>query len=326
MRINVCICFQPAQTDCPNEPLKKLTAVPDRLCNRGRIDVIEMSVDPQSGHKYYFIYEDQQSKFVVLKALRSNAAKEVATKLLDVLAIVGAPRVLHSGNGRKFAEQVVHELRTLWNHFLILHGDAPKCEVSCRDFKSLLESWMTKNPARTWREGLNFVQILHNTTYRCKNGKIPCDVLFGRNVRGNYHDGGAQTGAERLWTEEQWIRYSSSGGDEGTVATTGNVQKTPDDVSVCVTVRRNENDEYCATKLEMTLRETFLIGYSDCKYFSATKRTRARNARRARASLFSVTNWTTPVSSMGRTKLPRTTRKRRTQRGKTNRRPRTLNL
>jgi len=172
-----------------NQTPKKLIDISKRLYNRGRIDVIEMSIESTSDYKYFFVYEDQPSKFVVLKALRSNAVKEVARKLLDVLAIIGAPQVLQSGNGRKFAEQVVYELRLLWNDFPILHGDAPKCEVSCRDcIKSQLESWMRKNSTRIWYEGLHCIQILHNSTYRCQNDKVPCDILFGRNVREKFQN------------------------------------------------------------------------------------------------------------------------------------------
>lgn len=173
-----------------------------------------MSVEPTSDYKYLFTYEDQRSKFVVLKALRSDAAKEVATKLLDVLAIVGAPRVLLSGNGRKFAEQIVHELRLLWDGFLISHGDASKCEG--RDFKSLLESWMRKNPTKTWCEGLNLVQIFHNTTYRCQNGKIPCDVLFGRNMRENFQNPSIKGDMESLWAEEERMEHLSNKKDGNT--------------------------------------------------------------------------------------------------------------
>lgn len=169
-----------------------------------------MSVETISDYKYFFIYEDQQSKFVVLKALRTDTAKEVAIKLLEVLAIIGAPRVLQSGNGRKFAEQVVHELRSLWDDILILHGDVSKSEASCKDLKNSLESWMRKNPTKTWQEGLNFVQILHNITYRCQNNKIPCDVLFGRNVRENFHSLDTKSNMETLWAEEELIEHLSN--------------------------------------------------------------------------------------------------------------------
>ncbi|EZA53562.1 hypothetical protein DMN91_005990 [Ooceraea biroi] len=215
----------PCQADSSSQSPKKLTDVSKRSYSRACIDVIEMLVESVSDYKYLFIYEDQLSKFTVLKALRSNTAKEVAAKLLDVLAIIGAPQVLQSRNGRMFAEQVVRELRSLWNDFLIFHGDASKCEVSCRDFKSSLESWMRKNPTKSWHEGLNSLQILHNSTYRCQNGKFPCDVLFRRDVRESFQS--AEKDAAGLWTEEEWLEYLSSKKD---TVTANNMQSTSDNV------------------------------------------------------------------------------------------------
>ncbi|XP_032687471.1 zinc finger protein 726-like [Odontomachus brunneus] len=260
-------------TDCPSESPKKLTEVPDRLFNRGRVDVIEMSMDP-SGYKYIFIYEDQQSKFTTLKALRSDTAKEVATKLLDVLAILGAPQVLQSGNGSKFAKQVVYELRTLWNDFLILYEDAPKCEVSCKNFKSSLESWMKKNPTRTWREGLNFVQILHNTTYRCKNGKVPCDVLFGRNMRDRFPEVGTETG-----TKEEWVECSSSRKNEDTIATTRDTQNTSDDVNVRITNDEETNNTQSAQSQNKPTKSNDLNYLNDSSLVNMNDKTLANNTR-----------------------------------------------
>lgn len=189
-----------------------------------------MSIESTLDYKYFFVYEDQSSKFVVLKALRSNTAKEVARKLLDVLAIIGAPRVLQSGNGRKFAEQVVQELRLLRNDFFILHGNTPKSEVSCGDFKSLLESWMRKNSTRIWCEGLHCIQILHNSTYRCQNNKVPCDMLFGRNVRERFQNLTMEKNIESLWTEEEWIEYLSNKKNGDVSTTVEDTQSTSDNV------------------------------------------------------------------------------------------------
>lgn len=214
----------PCQTDSINQLPKRLTDSSERLYSRGRIDVIEMTVDSTLNYKYFFVYEDQLSEFVVLKALRSDTAKEVAANLLDVLGIIGAPRVLQSGNGRKFAEQVVHELRSLWNDLFILHGDASKCEVSYRDFKSSLESWLRKNPTRTWCEGLNSVQIVHNTTYRCQNGRVPYDILFRQNARESFR--GVEKDVESLRTEEEWIKYLSNKRNGDEAATTEDAQST----------------------------------------------------------------------------------------------------
>lgn len=210
------------QTDSSNQSPKRLTDASEKSYNKGRIDVIEMTIDPTFNYKYLFVYEDQFSKFVILKALYSDTAKEVAANLLDVLGIIGAPRVLQSGNGRKFAEQVVLELHSLWNDLFILHGDASKCEVSYRDFKSSLESWMRKNPTKTWCEGLNFIQILHNSTYRCQNGKVPYDILFRQNVRENFQ--GIEKDVKELRTEEEWLKHLSNKKD-------GNITTMTEDAS-----------------------------------------------------------------------------------------------
>ncbi|XP_011875342.1 PREDICTED: zinc finger protein 135-like isoform X2 [Vollenhovia emeryi] len=210
------------QADSLNQPPQASVDASEKLYNKGRVDVIEMPVDPTLNCKYLFVYEDQFSKFVVLKALRGDTAKEVAASLLDVLGIIGSPRVLQSGNGRKFAEQVVHELRSLWHGLFVLHGDVSRCEVSYRDFKGSLESWVRKNPTRTWCEGLSHVQITHNSTYRCENGRVPYDVLFRRNACDNFQ--GVEKDTAGLGTEEEWLERLSDkkGGDAA--ATTEDAQ------------------------------------------------------------------------------------------------------
>lgn len=182
-----------------------------RLHHRGQIDVMDMPIELTCNYKYFFVYEDQMSKFVVLKALHGNTASEVAVKLLDILAIIGAPQVLQSSNGRKFAEQVVQELRLLWKDFIILHGEISEDKENGRNFKSLLECWVQKNPTRTSHEALKHVQILQNSTFRCENGKIPCDILFGRNVHEEFQKQSNALGLkENIWTEEEWVNLTTS--------------------------------------------------------------------------------------------------------------------
>ncbi|XP_015440456.1 PREDICTED: zinc finger protein 135-like [Dufourea novaeangliae] len=180
-----------------------------RLHHRGQIDVIDMPVKLNSSYKYFFVYEDQISKFVVLQSLHENTARAVATKLLDILVIIGAPQVLQSNNGRKFAEQVVREIRFLWKDFVILHGEISQNKENSRDFKNLLECWAQKNPTRTWWEALKQVQIFQNSTFQCENGRIPYDILFGKNVHEEFQERiTAMDMIENVWTEEEWINLT----------------------------------------------------------------------------------------------------------------------
>lgn len=181
----------------------------EKLYYRGQVDVIDMPIKLACDYKYFLVYEDRVSRFVVLEGLRENTANEVAERLLDVLAIIGAPQVLQSSNGRKFAEEVARELRLLWKDFVILHGEMSESNGERRDFKTLVESWIEENPTYTWRQALKYVQILQNTTFRCENEKVPYDVMFGRNV---HEELKKRTVASRetIWAEEEWINLRAN--------------------------------------------------------------------------------------------------------------------
>lgn len=66
------------------------------------------------------VYQDHLTKFVQLRALKSKRAEEVAYHLLDVFTIFGAPCILHSDNGREFANKVIEEVCKMWNESKIV--------------------------------------------------------------------------------------------------------------------------------------------------------------------------------------------------------------
>lgn len=68
------------------------------------------------------LLKDHLTKFVVLRALRSKTAHEVVEKLVEIFAIFGAPRLLHSDNGKEFANWLVKELVQRWPECHIVHG------------------------------------------------------------------------------------------------------------------------------------------------------------------------------------------------------------
>jgi len=46
-------------------------------------------------------YQDNLTKYTILKALKSKRAVEVAYNLFDIYSMFGAPAILHSDNGRE---------------------------------------------------------------------------------------------------------------------------------------------------------------------------------------------------------------------------------
>ncbi|XP_046988642.1 KRAB-A domain-containing protein 2-like [Schistocerca americana] len=74
--------------------------------SRCQVDLIDMQTQEDRGFKYTIVYQDQVTKFVLLCALQSRRAEEVAHHLADIFLPYGAPCNLHSDNGREFVNYV----------------------------------------------------------------------------------------------------------------------------------------------------------------------------------------------------------------------------
>jgi transposase InsO family protein len=46
----------------------------------------------------------------------------VAVKLIDIFSIMGAPKLLHSDNGKEFANKIVREVCRIWPACRLIHG------------------------------------------------------------------------------------------------------------------------------------------------------------------------------------------------------------
>lgn len=184
----------------------------DRIMSRCEIEVVDMRSERAMDHDYLFIYEDQETKFVVLRPLRSKDVREVATELFDIFAIFGAPRVLQSKNGREFASEIVHELRSLWTDVKIVHGDVENSTKRKRDFKQLVKSWAVDNHGKTWCEGVRFVQINENTSLVSHSTKTPHDLLFGKNTNDDSRFSSvAEQNMDTIWCEEDLQKLIMTG-------------------------------------------------------------------------------------------------------------------
>lgn len=134
--------------------------------SRARIDLINMQSQHVNGFRFILCYADHLTKFVILKALTSKCAKEIARNLLDIFTTFGTPAMLHSDDGRKCLESILCELHSMWPDVKIVHGKSQQnqesIERSARDVKDMLASWMSKNCCKDWSVGLKFVQFQKN--------------------------------------------------------------------------------------------------------------------------------------------------------------------
>ena len=56
--------------------------------------------------KFIMVYQDHHSKFCRLRPLKNKTAVEVAYNLVDIFCEIGPSHILHSDNGREFANSV----------------------------------------------------------------------------------------------------------------------------------------------------------------------------------------------------------------------------
>jgi IS30 family transposase len=130
----------------------------------------------QADHKFKFImvYQDHLTKFVLLRALQSERAEEVAYQLTDIFLAFSAPCILHSDNDREFVNSVIVEL-TLWPELKIVHGkprhsqSQGSVERANKDIENMLASWMKDNHSTDWWNGLRCVQFMNNRTFHSGN-------------------------------------------------------------------------------------------------------------------------------------------------------------
>ncbi|XP_072389381.1 KRAB-A domain-containing protein 2-like [Diabrotica undecimpunctata] len=83
--------------------------------SRRQVNLIDMQSQADGDYKFIIVYQDHLTKFV-------HRAEEVAYYLLEVFTIFGAPHILHSDNGREFANTIIGEVCSMWDELKIVHG------------------------------------------------------------------------------------------------------------------------------------------------------------------------------------------------------------
>ncbi|KFD66209.1 hypothetical protein M514_10253 [Trichuris suis] len=139
--------------------------------SRCQVDPIDFPSHPDGEYKFIMAYQDHLTKFVVLKALKSKTAEEVAHNLADIFTLLGAPSILQSDNGREFANKVVTSLKQHWPSLKIVHGklrhsqSRGSVERANQDIENMLCTWMQDKRTDRWNEGLRLVKLMKNRAF-----------------------------------------------------------------------------------------------------------------------------------------------------------------
>ncbi|XP_069610658.1 KRAB-A domain-containing protein 2-like [Ranitomeya imitator] len=149
---------------------------------RAQVDLIDMQSNCDNDFNFIFVYQDHVTKFVLLCALCTKTAEEVAYHLLDIFSTFGAPCILHSDNGREFCNK---SLCAMWPDMKIVHGklghsqSQGSVERTNQDIENMLSTWMETNKTPKWSEGLRFVQAMKNRAYHEGIKCSPYEAMFG---------------------------------------------------------------------------------------------------------------------------------------------------
>ena len=126
------------------------------------------------------------TKFVILSALTSKRAAEVAHHLLDIFLIFGAPSIMQSDNGSEFTALVINKLKIVWPMLIMVHGH-PQSQGSVErangDIKEMLIAWMGDNSTSDWSTGIKFVQFQKKSSFHSGIKRAPYAAMFGCDVK-----------------------------------------------------------------------------------------------------------------------------------------------
>lgn len=178
------------------EPCQKKMSIPKKglvvkpiksneFNSRCQVDLIDMQSQADGDYKFIMVYQDHLTKFVQMRALKTKTAEEVAYHLLEVFTIFGAPCILHSDNGREFANKVIVELCLMWDEPKIVHGkprhsqSQGSVERANQDIEKMLATWLETNKTTKWSEGIKFIQFMKNKAHHSGISRSPYEAMFG---------------------------------------------------------------------------------------------------------------------------------------------------
>ncbi|XP_038208003.1 KRAB-A domain-containing protein 2-like [Zerene cesonia] len=219
---------------CENKrdaPIKATVAKPivSRDFNlRGDVYIMDFQYIADGEFKWLLNYQDNATKFINLRPLKTIEPVEVASELLKIFLTFGAPYVLQSDNGNDFTANLIKELIEMWPECKIIHGNlrCPQTQASNdskHDVENMLRTWMSKNVSTNWAAGCFFVQYTINTSCHQKIGTSPYKALFGNQPKSGLKGSDIPTSILlNTEAEEQLKRNTEREPSEGTNSDHGN--------------------------------------------------------------------------------------------------------
>ncbi len=127
--VNVCEACQLKRKTARKGLVIKPIVSPD-MNSRGQVDLIDYQSMPDGDFKYVMVYQDNLTKFCVLRPLKKKTAAAVATELISIFSTMGAPHILQSDNGEVCVCQAAITYRYIQLHSTVLYVVLLQSELS----------------------------------------------------------------------------------------------------------------------------------------------------------------------------------------------------
>ncbi|XP_011310652.1 gastrula zinc finger protein XlCGF57.1-like [Fopius arisanus] len=141
------------------------------VCNNGK-----------NPYKYFLIYIEAYSNYIVLKALRLNNEEEIVENLIDIFSIIGPPAVIsyHSNknNFEKLSKALEDYRKSIFNIKLERNNSNKGSIVLKNELIKQLLDWARENPEQSLQIGVKHLQITENNRINPSTKKTPVQLLF----------------------------------------------------------------------------------------------------------------------------------------------------
>lgn len=150
------------------------------------IDLVGPLPRSQRGHRFLIVIQDTFSKWIELSPIGAATAKNVVSRMKDILLRCGAPDVLISDNGTQFTSKLFRELAEDWQ--ITFQTTAPfspqsnPVERPNRVVKTMIAQFI-KTRHTTWDNHLNEFQFALNTAVHDSTGFTPAMLCLGRELK-----------------------------------------------------------------------------------------------------------------------------------------------
>ena len=157
--------------------------------SRGQADLIDVRVFEQKQCSFILNYQDNLTRFCVLKPLKDKSAESISPALTEIFNLLGAPKCLHTDNGGEFrSKKLIGVLKKFWPSLTLIRGmpynprSQGAVERCNQDVKNMLMVYIDQKTDGNYDfvNALSFIQFSKNIAFHRSIKCSPYRALFGQ--------------------------------------------------------------------------------------------------------------------------------------------------